>query len=362
MFRTLFIIIVALPTLCVLIYSYITDSPLYKSHTEFAIQERSQGSVPSLGALMSSVGLSSNETQSIYALKRYIESPDALMALEDELGFAEFYQSPNGDWLTRLSNSPAFDTKYRYYGRVTRVHISTTENIVTLEVLAFSPEEAQRLARGILQLAERFINEINIRFVEDEISFHETERQAAEERLLKARDRLTNWRSETNVMDPNVQIQMIQGIIGELEQRLSTVRADIAVLESSSSTQRNEAKIDEMRDLEAILELQIAATTERMVGTSDSASARQLQDFGRLQAEVEFAERYLESSITSLEAARQIAVQKQKYLLPISNPTLPSKRNFPVISRHVPLTFLVSLIIFGIASLLYTIIRDFRAG
>ncbi len=94
-----------------------------------------------------------------------------------------------------------------------------------------------------------------------------------------------------------------------------------------------------------------------MTSARDSLSAR-APDFERLALEVEFADKQLGVALASLETARTEARQKQLYLERLVQPSLPDKAMEPRRLRSIFTTFLISLIGWGVVSLVVAAVRE----
>ena len=80
--------------------------------------------------------------------------------------------------------------------------------------------------------------------------------------------------------------------------------------------------------------------------------------FNRLALDKEFADRQLASTLTSLEQARAEAQRQQLYVERIAQPSLPDVAQEPYRLRIVVTVFILSLIIWGILSLLVAGVKD----
>ena len=356
----LFILIVVAPVVATAIYSLSSKAPLYTSRTQFAVEDRQQGGNTTLGGLATAVGIVSGEPNAIYTVKRFIESPDALAKLEESYGFREYFYSPNGDLLTRLAEQASNDAVLEYFRRQVIARVSTKENIITLEVSAFDPQISKELSASLLAIVETFVNDLNARALNDQVRFQEQKVAEAQSDVLTARLALTEWRNRNGAVDPMAQVQLLQGLIGNLETELSSVQSDLSLLEESDDAQRFTPRIDALKDQERIILRQIEAARERLASSSDNAVSMQIDEYERLYAALEFAEHDLELATASLETARQVILQQQKYLLIISNPSLPSDQSFPRFQKHVPIVLAAALLIFAIVALLANLLRDYR--
>lgn len=357
---TLFFLVVVAPTLLTFGYAMISRTPFFMSQVQFAIEDRSQPTFQGPSGAMASIGFVSGEPNSMYSLRRFLQSWDALAELEHGYGFKRHYTPDHGDWLTALDADADPDETMKYYQRVVTPHISTTENILTLEVWAYDPQVAQDIARSLLKISENFLNRMNARSLEDQVAFYKDELASANKHLALSRAALTTWRNKNNALDPMVQAQMIQGLISGLEAELSDVRADITQLLNSSNPERFQPKIKVLQERERSLLSQISDSRNRLTGPSDGTVAVQIAAYEELNANVELAQTSVTMLIGSLETARQAVLQKQKYLLLIASPSLNHERVFPLAGFHTLVVCVAALLIFGVMVLLHMIVRDYR--
>lgn len=357
-----FLLIVVVPTAVAAYYTATTTARMYLSQARFAIEDRQQSPLSGLDGVMSSFGLSSGEPKSIYTLRHYIQSHDALRALEARVPFDKVYAAPHGDALTRLSGDATFDERLRYYRRMVIPRVSTTENLITLDVWAFDPDVAQALSQNLLELAETFVNDINARVNEDQVNFYVRERDKAEANLLGARRELTAWRNANNMVSPMAEVEMVQTLVSALENELAKITADIAGLQEAYTREREGPRIRTLQLRQDEIQRQINEAKNRIAGMSEETSANKIEEYETLVSNAELAQENLRLAMTSVEAARQLVMKQQRYLLTITNPSLPSEPSFPLLTRHVSLVFVVALMAFGILALLHAIIRDYCAG
>jgi capsular polysaccharide transport system permease protein len=95
---------------------------------------------------------------------------------------------------------------------------------------------------------------------------------------------------------------------------------------------------------------------------SDSESGKTVTsvvlDAERLKSELAFAEKVYINAVTSLKQAQIETTQKQRYLDVIVQPHLPDESVVPDRLLSILTTFLASLMIWGIISLVLTSIKD----
>lgn len=360
--RFLFILIVVIPTASMFFYAVTFAKPFFASESQFALHNKKQQSAfAGIGGMMASLGMGGGGDNDVFAVKRFLQSADVLRDLESSVGFRWRYASPNGDFVTRLSKTANDDDALGYFRKIVTVRLSTTENIITLNAWGYTPEDAREVSRKLLNIIESFVNRLNQREQGDGIRFREMELKKTEDRLLAARLAMSTWRNANGSIDPKAQADMINGLIGGLEQELARVRADLLEMTTDKLAERFQPRIAVLRGREASLTQRIAEERKRIGGMGTSTLTTQINEFEKLSAEFDFATKAHDMALASLESARQEASQQQKYIVTISEPSLPIERVFPLVGFHTGVVFLTSLLIYGIAVLLYTILRDYRS-
>jgi capsular polysaccharide transport system permease protein len=161
----LFLLAVVLPTAIAIIYFGFLASDVYVSESQFVVRSPDKPATTGLGILLKSTGFS-NSGDEIYAAQDYVQSRDALRALNDNRAVARAYGSNAVSIFDRfnpLGLSGSFEDLYRFYRGKVSVEYETTSSIATLSVRAYTPEDAYRFNRQLLELAEGLINRLNTR-------------------------------------------------------------------------------------------------------------------------------------------------------------------------------------------------------
>jgi len=358
--KLMFFLIVLLPLIVALTYALKSKSPIYQSTTIFAIEDRQRTSNFGLNGFISAINGGVGEPNSLYTLRKFINSADALSRLEKGYGFRKHYLKPMGNRLTRLDDNMSKDQILKYYRRMIKPRISTTENIVTLEVRAFSPEIAKRIAIDLVQISEKFVNEINMQAIEDQVAFQLSEVKKSQERVIAARSSLTNWRNKNGAFDPMSEVITLQGLISNLEIEISAVNSEIALIQASINPITFAPRKKKLVEKLSVLNNQLVLAKAKLAGPNADTLSIKMDEFYRLTSYTEFAEANLEISMSSLETAKQIALQQQKYILLISKPSLPSDILFPRPAFHTSILFFILIIIYGIIILLWNVLRDYK--
>jgi capsular polysaccharide transport system permease protein len=353
----LFVGIVLIPTFAAIVYYSLIASDVYISESRFLV--RSPQRPPSagfLGQLLQSTGFASSQDDT-YAVRDFILSRDALKELDDRLGLRKAFSDDRIDLFNRfpgLGWDRSFEEFYRYYGRHVTVDYDSVSSITTLTVRAFSAQDAYRINGLLMEMSERLVNTLNDRSRHDLISHAEDEVKLASDKAKEASIALLNYRSSRSVFEPDRQAALqLQGV-AKIQEELISTEAELAQLRSLSP---NNPQIGSLETRAETLRAAIASEASKVTSSKDSLSAR-APDFERLALESEFADKQLGVSLSSLESARAEARQKQLYLDRLVQPGLPDRAMEPRRLRYTFTAFLITLIAWGVASLLIAAIRE----
>ena len=354
----LFLWVVVVPTLLAAIYYGLIASDIYVSEAKFEVRTSEQSGVS--GGLISSVfsgaaGESSGEDAAI--VDEYILSQDMLVQLDKRLNLRRHYSSSNVDFLSRLDDDASQEDFLDYYRKRVQVSIDTSTNIITLDVQSFEPALSQKIANNIIELSEGLVNRLSQRIVEDTLSFARGEVNTAEDRVRKASNAITAFRSETLSMDPNAESKGALSIIANLEGKLAGARTEL--LDTRSFMRSDSPRVKLLQDKVRTLEKQIAHSRQSLASEDSSHNYTQLiNQYQPLVLEEELAKQRYSSTLNSLEAARAEAQRKQRYLLTFVQPKIPDEALLPERFKSTLIIFLSLCLAYAIGGLIWAAIKD----
>jgi capsular polysaccharide transport system permease protein len=346
----LFLLCVVAPTLISTVYFGFIASDVYISESRFIVRSSQRQTTSSLGAFLQNVGLSRAQDDT-YSVHDFMMSRDALHYLNETLGVAKAYGAPGIDLFNRfdpLGADGSFESLYKYYGKQVSIDSDSASNISVLRVKAFTPQDAVRVNESLLEMGEQLINRLNERARQDMIRFAATEVAGAEARAKEASLALSQYRTKNSVFDPDRQSALQLQQISKMQDELIATKTTLAQV---SALTPDNPQIGALR--KRVDSLQGAIDTEmgRVAGGDTSLSSKS-SSYERLLLEREFAAKQLTTALASMEQAKSEAQRKQLYLDRIVKPNKPDSAVEPRRIRAILTTFVLGLIVMGLASLL----------
>lgn len=354
-----FLIAVIIPTIIAAIYLGLFASDIYISESRFVVRSPDKPASSGLGVLLKSSGFTSGSDE-IYAAESFIASRDALSALNKGGRFEKAYSAPEISLFDRFNGfggNPSSEELYKYYRSKISIGHETNASITTLQVRAYSAQEAYRINAALIGMAEATVNRLNERGRQDLIRFASVEVGEAKARASSAALALSAFRNSQGVVDPEKQATVQIQMISKLQDEVIGARSEL--LQLRSFTPQN-PQIDVLATKVKGLEREMEQQLSMVAGGSKSLSSTTAR-YQRLQLESQFADKQLAGAMASLQDASNEARRKQAYLERIVKPSMPDEALEPRRLRGILATFVLGLIAWGIMSMLFAGVREHKS-
>ncbi|MFC7703382.1 capsule biosynthesis protein [Plastorhodobacter daqingensis] len=346
---------VFLPTVIAGYYYYRVATPLYSTLSEMVIQQ-AEGQQSQLGGLFSGTGLATS--QDSITVQSYLQSREAMLRLDAELGFKAHFSQESIDPIHRLPADATNEAAYRVYKRMVQIGYDPTEGILKMEVIAADPDVARAFALALISYAEEQVDQLTQRLRADQMSGATTSFEDAEAKMLAAQRRVVELQQSYEVISSEVEVNLLTNQISQLENQLTQER--LTLQELLSNPNPNRARVDPLERRIATLESEIATTRARL--TQDSATglsiARIQSELLVAQADVHTRQAMLAQALQQLEAARIEANKQVRYLSLGVSPVAPDEPSYPRAFENTALVFLIFGGIYLMLSMTASILRE----
>ncbi len=354
-----FVLFVIAPSLGAGYYLYTYAVDQYASKIGFTVRNEETGSAfELLGGLTNIGGSSSSDTDILY---EFIQSQQLVRAVDQELDIKTLYQKPRDDIIFRLKDDASIEDLVDYWARMVRIVYDPGTGLIEVEVRAFNPLDAQRIARDIFERSSAMINGLSAIAREDVTRYAKEELDQAVERLKKARQDLTLFRNETQIVDPGADIQGQMGLLNSLQAQLAETLIEQDMLVDTARD--NDPRVELARRKIVVIRNRIEQE-RRKLGVSGEDSTGAYADlvgkFESLQVDLQFSEEAYISALAAHDSAVAEARRQSRYLAAYVQPTLAESPLYP---KRGILLAVVALILFGvwtILTLVYYSLRDRR--
>jgi len=354
---TRLIAFVMLPTMLVGYYYYNVATPMFATNTLFQIQKAESASpAGGLGGLLG--GTTFATVQDSIAVQSFLESREAMLLLDEELGLREHFSSPEIDPLNRLAPDASTEDLYALYSRNLTIGYDPTEGMVRMEVLAADPQLSAAFSGALLRYAEERVDQMSHRIRDDQMAGARESYDTAEAALMAAQMRVVNLQEQTGILSSEAEVGALFNQISTFEIQLQNERLRLDELQSVDRPNQTRVEVAErnIARLEALIEELRSSMTQGQA--SEASLARISSELIVAQADLQTRQLMLSQSLQALEGARLEAERQSLYLTISVNPVAPDEAAFPRKLENTLLAFLIFSGIYLMLSMTASILRE----
>ena len=326
-----------LPLLFAVVYVFLIAEDRYVSVSKFTIKTENEIPMPTM--TMGLLGGASSSAQDQLIIRDKIFSHNLTEKIINKYGVDTYLSSQYLDLPWRIFDK---DDKIEINNQIQRlvsVIFDDEASITTIEVQSFGATEAQAINKFLLEETIDFMNEFSDSVSQKYIDFAEKEVQRSQVRLSNALDALQAFQKDNKIFSPEMNTSLATNNLATLESNLAQEKVNLAEL--SSYLQDNSQKIINARKRITALEDLITKQKNNISFSNTNDFTKLNRKFLELSGTLEFATKAHEASLIALETATQKALQSQKNIMIIEEPSLPNKAEKPE-----PAQTLIVLILF----------------
>lgn len=336
-------------------YYGMVASDRYAVETQFVIKE--SGAQVELSGL-ASLGAVSATAKDALVIKAFIESREMAEQLDKAIGLKAHFQTPDIDFVSRLPQEATSEMYLQYYLDLITVYHDEMSDIVRVEVQAFTPEFALLLGNTILEISEKFINELGDKMAKEQVRYAESEVERTHKLLKEWQRRLLVFQDKNRLFNPEQESGAILNGINELQ--LQSIKAEARLKELTAVMREDSPEVLAQKNLIRSLQQQLAEERQRMTDESGGGFSKINLDFQEITLGAELAGELYKSSLVSLDAIRSQALQKLKHVLVVEAPLLPQESKYPDRIYNIISWFIALMIAYFIVRMVIAVIKEHR--
>ncbi len=357
-----FLACVFLPTMIVGGYEYLLASDQYISEFKFVVRQQAPQNAAPAG-LLSALGggnpmLAVIEDSEIVV--QYIGSLQILSDLRGRISLDEIYSTPRADWFSRLSQGRPTERQITYWQRMVKPDFDLSSGVVTVQVHAFTPQDALRVAKDVLESSQTLVNQISVTARQNALSYAGQTADLAQARLKNDETALAAYRNKYSVLFPEMNAQSSTSVTADLTQQLSEAQADLASLLGMGQN-ADSPQVRILRVRIAAIQTQINQMAARLAasnGGSAPSLATIVSGYDTLTETEKLDEQLYASDLLALQNARNNAAETSVYLESFVQPNLPGVSIYPERGLVTAETALAGFIAWILLTLVLNTLRD----
>lgn len=348
-------VFVFLPTFMAAWYFYTIATPMYSTKSAFLVQQAEGATGVGLGSLLPS---QLNVNSDAIAVQDYLTSKDAMLRLDQDVGFKSHFSDPSIDPIQRLDPDPSHEEAHKLYKKVVKIGYDPTEGSIRMEVIAADPQIATNFSRALISYAEQRADDLSQRKREDHLRDARASLEQAKQERRDAQRALVQLQSDSDLIDP-------EGLIASLRQQISNVQVQLQEKELQlaalqDNPRPNRARVQgvqgDIRRMQTLLASLEAKMTDATAG--DSSLAQKTAQIQMAQADLATSDLLMQSALQTLKQTELEANRQVRYLTTSVTPVASQDPAYPRAFENTILAFLIFSGIYLMISLTASILRE----
>jgi capsular polysaccharide transport system permease protein len=357
-----FLVMVMLPLAAAAWYLYARAVDEYASTVAFSVRREEQSSALEIfGGLSALSGSSSSSDTDV--LYEFLQSQKLVEDLNAQLDLRGLWSGPRQqDPVFAFDPSGTIEDLVKYWNRMVQVNYDSASGLIEVRVLAFTSEDATRIAQGLFDQSASMVNDLSAVAREDAIGYARDDLEAAEDRLKVAREAVTVFRNKNQIIDPALDLQSQAGLLGTLQGQLAETLIELDLMRETASA--SDPRMTQLERRVEVIKSRIAAERDKLgIGVTeagDKVYADIVAEYERLTVDREFAEKSYVSALAAYDAAKAEARRKSRYLAAHVLPTKAESSRYPERSTILAVIGVFLFLAWSITILVAWSIKDRR--
>lgn len=349
-----FLLFVLVPTALTALYLLVIAPPEYTASASFTVRGASQQAPDLLG--LAGIAAPTETSTDARIVADYIRSTAMVQALRRNAGFNEAYSRFSLDPAAQVGANAAIESATSFWRHKVKVTSDINSGATSFSVRAYRPQDALRLARGVLASTEQTVNAMATRPMGNlqQVNLDEVTRAKAD--LSAVQQRLAQFQATTAVIPTQAPVTQALGLVGGIDTQLAALRAEHAAM--LQTFQPNSPQAQAVQGKIAALEAERARAVGRALSAPGENLANSEIEARALLVDYEFAQRTYHAAVASLESARRDSRADTKYVVAYVPPEVPQKSNYWPRLVNVLAVFFAASLLWGVGALSYSVLKE----
>lgn len=257
----------------------------------------------------------------VFVVHDFIESLEIVNKLDQDGWLRARFAAGDPDWLQALPNSASQEDLATYWRSTVKASLDTTNNLVTLSVKAFTPEDSTAIAQRIIAECQALLSRMMERARHDRMADGRALVARAQERYVAAQAALRNLRADEYFIDPSmVASDLFQHLMRLISARIS-LDVQLRLMEPNLSAGAPQLKVLKSRIAALDAEIVRAKAALTDAGGSTASASNYLAVFEELETEKTLSLSFYQSALDTLERVR-LAIERQAFYLAVFVPPI----------------------------------------
>lgn len=347
---------VFLPTLLAGYYYYAVATPMYSTKSTFLILTADGGAgAGGMGGLLSGTPFAT--AADAIATQGYLESKDAMLRLDADVGFRAVFDQDNIDAIQALPKNASAEKAHKLYKKYVKLGYDPTEGVMRMEVSAPDPAMAKVFSEKLIEYAEERVDQLSVEKRIDALEIAQISLDDAKQQRREAQIRMVRLQEQSGVNLEGT-IAGIQSLVNNVELQLQEKQLALAI--QQANPRPNASKVAALESEISVLTQELAKQSARLTNATggQSSLAASSAEIQMAQADVATADLVLQTALETMRQSQIEASKQVRYLTVSVSPVASEDPSYPRSFENTVLAFLVFSGIYLMISLTASVLRE----
>ena len=333
-------------------------SELYESTTALMVRSLNQSSpVSSLGLSFLGMG-NSSQLQDSMIVEVYLKSLDMYKQVDAKFALTKYYESDAVDFVERLSKNATTEEILKVYNKHLIIFYDEKSGILNISFLHTDPKKAKEIVEFLVARVGYQINEFNRRKAQKQLKFVESEYKKSKVKMDEAAQKVEAYQNKHLLIDPTAEVTSKGTIIAELEAQLTQKK--LAYATKKRYLNSGNFELVSLKNQIKELKISIKNAKKKLTGNEKGRLNKIVFAYEQLKMQFKFATEVYKNALLQLETTKVEVAKNDKTLSIIIKPDLPDGYTYPDKPRVFITILILTLLLYGIFSMLGSIIKDHK--
>jgi len=300
----------------------------------------------------------SSQLQDSMIVQEYLESLGMYKQVDAKFALSQHYKSDDIDFIERLSADATQEEILKFYNKHLIINYDEISGILHISFLDVNRKRAQEILEFLVERVDFQINEFNRKKAKKQLKFVESEFTIAKKNMDASLEKIEAYQNEHLLLDPSAEATAKSAFIVESEARLAQKKLEYA----TKKRYLNDDNFELIALKNEINEMQksIKNSKGKLTGTAQGRLNQVVFEYQQLKMGLEFATEVYKNALIQLETTKIEVAKNNKTLSIVSKPNYPDGYTYPDKPRVFITILIITLLIYGIFTMLGSIIRDHK--
>ncbi|WP_035065210.1 chain-length determining protein [Nitratidesulfovibrio termitidis] len=332
-------------------------SDRFVSDANVIIRKTNAVNAPTFDISMLAAGVANANRPDQLLLREYLLSVDILKKLDAALDLRTHYSDKRQDVISRMwFRDASMEWFHRHYLSRINVVYDDYSGVLRIQAQAYDAKMAQAIAEMLVREGERYMNQLGHELAEAQAGFLTAQVDLAQQRFQSARQALLAFQNQKGLVSPKATAAGIGEIVARLEGQRTQIQTQLASLPMSLDS--NHPSIVMLKQSLVAVNRQIAQEKAKLAAPSGETLNYAVEEFERLQMEVEFTQDVYKTALVALERGRIDATRMLEKVSVLQHPTRPEYPMEPRRVYNMAILLVLTVVLVGMLRLLESILCD----